>query len=325
MSQVNIQQPKKPARAKKPVLTPAQRKKRTMRMLIWGVPSALVAAVVVVFIARWMREMPAVQEFLLSYPGHSTLPEGAPVGIPVWLSWQHGINAFFIIMIARSGWLVRTTKRPAAHWTRNNTGILRTKNPPRTVSLDLWLHLSLDVIWVLNGLLFIVLLFVTGQWMRIVPTNWDIFPNALSAALQYASFNWPIETGWVNYNGLQVLAYFVTVFIAAPLAIISGLRMSGAWPRNATRLNKAYPLEVARAVHFPVMIYFVIFIVMHVLLVFTTGILHNLNYMYAANDGDSWLGFGIFAGFVVLLAAAWMLARPVFLRPIAALTGRLSK
>lgn len=325
MSQVSIQKSRQPRRPKRPALTPAQAKKRRLRTLVWLIPSMLVAAVLVVLAARGLRELPGVQSFLASYPGHSELPDGAPVGIPVWLSWQHGLNAFFLIMIARTGWLVRTTQRPAAHWTRNNAGPLRTKNPPRTVSLDLWLHLSLDVLWVLNGVIFIVLLFVTGQWMRIVPTNWDIFPNALSAALQYASFNWPIEMGWVNYNGLQVLAYFVTVFIAAPLAIITGLRMSGAWPRNATRLNKAYPLELARAVHFPVMIYFVAFIVMHVTLVFTTGILFNLNYMFAANNGESWVGFGIFAGFVLLVVAAWMLARPIFLRPIAALTGRVSK
>ncbi len=310
---------------KKPVLTPAQRRKRTIRLLAWGVPSVIVAGVIVVLLARWLREMPAVQDFILSYPGQATLPENAPIGIPAWLNWQHGINAFFIIMIARSGWLVRTTQRPAAHWTRNNKGILRTKNPPRMVSLDLWLHLSLDVVWVANGLLFIVLLFVTGQWMRIVPIHWDVFPNALSAALQYASFNWPLESGWVNYNGLQVLAYFTTVFIAAPLAIISGLRMSGAWPRTATRLNRTYPLELARAVHLPVMFYFVAFITVHVILVLTTGAVRNLNHMYAANNGDSWWGFGIFIGLVVLIAAAWMLARPIFLRPIAGLTGRLSK
>ena len=64
-----------------------------------------------------------------------------------------------------------------------------------------------------------MVLFVTGQWMRIVPTSWDVFPNAVSAALQYVSLDWPTENGWVNYNALQLLAYFTTVFIAAPLAI----------------------------------------------------------------------------------------------------------
>ncbi len=120
--------------------------------------------------------------------------------------------------------------------------------------------------------------------MRIVPTSWEVFPNAISAALQYVSLDWPTENGWVNYNSLQQLAYFATVFLAAPLAIATGVRMSGIWPKNATALNKAYPVEWARKIHFPVMLYFVAFIIVHVALVFATGALRNLNHMYAAQD-----------------------------------------
>lgn len=52
--------------------------------------------------------------------------------------------------------------------------------------------------------------------------------------------------------------------------------------------------------HFPVMVYFVLFIVVHVALVFATGALRNLNHMYASlgsTDGmryaDNWTGFWI--------------------------------
>ncbi len=111
-----------------------------------------------------------------------------------------------------------------------------------------------------------------------VPTSWEVFPNALSAALQYLSLDWPTENGWVNYNSLQVLAYFTTIFLAAPLAAATGFRMSGAWPSKAEKLSRAYPIEVARAIHLPVMFYFVAFIVVHVALVFSTGALRNLNH-----------------------------------------------
>src|SRR5690606_19398257 len=131
-------------------------------------------------------------------------------------------------------------------------------------------------LWVLNGVVFFVLILVTGQWMRIVPTSWEVLPNALSVAIQYASLDWPTENGWVSYNALQELAYFVTVFVAAPLAIVTGLRMSSAWPRDAARLNRAYPVELARAVHLPVMLYFVGFVIVHVTLVLATGALRNL-------------------------------------------------
>ncbi|GER23759.1 hypothetical protein NCCP1664_22540 [Zafaria cholistanensis] len=296
----------------------------------WARAGAIAAAAVVVLflvvlLAKWLREQPAVQDFLVTYPGHSTLPAHAPAGLPAWLGWQHFLNMLFLVLIVRSGWQVRTTARPKAYWTRNNKGLVKTKGKPTKISLDLWFHQSLDVLWMLNGLVFIVLLFATGQWMRIVPTSWDIFPNAVSAALQYASLDWPHENGWINYNALQLLSYFAIVFLAAPVAIVTGARMSGAWPKNATRLNKAYPIGVARALHFPTMLFFVAFVVVHVVLVLTTGALRNLNHMYAAQDTDSWLGFWFFAASVVATVGAWFLARPLFLRPVAALMGSVTK
>lgn len=285
---------------------------------------ALVIALILVLVAQWLRTLEPVKQFLTDYPGHSELTEGAPTGFPAWLGWQHFLNMFFIVLIIRSGWQVRTTTRPPGYWTRNNKGFIKTRNAPTKISLDLWFHLTLDALWVLNGLIFIVLLFATGQWMRIVPTSWDVFPNAVSAGLQYASLNWPLENGWVNYNALQLLTYFITVFIAAPLAIITGIRMSGAWPKKAA-VNKFYPIEAARKVHFPVMIYFVAFVIVHVTLVLATGALRNLNHMYAStDDANSWWGFAVFAASIVVTAAAWFLARPLFLRPIASLMGKVT-
>jgi thiosulfate reductase cytochrome b subunit len=266
-----------------------------------------------------------VQSFLLTYPGTTPLPETAPVGLPAWLNWQHALNALFLLLIIRSGWQVRTVSKPPAYWTRNNTGRLRSRNPPKRISLHLWLHLALDILWITNGVLYIVLLFVSGHWMRLEPQSWDVIPNAVSAGLQYASMNWPTENGWVNYNSLQMIAYFVTVFVAAPLAIITGVRMSGLWPRDAVRLNRIYPIQIARAVHFPVMLFFVLFIITHVVLVLATGALRNLNHMYAAQDSSTWLGIAIFGGTVVLMAAAWIAARPLLLRPLAQLTGKVSR
>jgi thiosulfate reductase cytochrome b subunit len=294
--------------------------------LVWIIPAALLAMLAAVLLAQWLRGLPEMQSFLTDYPGESELAEGAPVGFPAWLGWQHFLNGLLILLIIKSGWQVRTTQRPPAYWTRNNKGLIRTKGTPKKISLDLWFHLSLDALWVLNGLIFYVLLFATGQWMRLVPTNWDVFPNALSAALQYVSLNWPTENGWVNYNSLQLLTYFLTVFVAAPLAVITGIRMSGAWPAKATRLNKAYPIEVARAIHFPVMLYFVLFIIVHVTLVLATGALRNLNHMYAmTDDAGSWAGFWIFAASLVVMILAWFAARPLFLRPVAALTGSVTR
>ncbi|KQZ10865.1 hypothetical protein ASD23_01540 [Agromyces sp. Root1464] len=285
--------------------------------LVLGGFGLLLAATGVVVGVNWLLGLAPMEEFIARYPGEYHLPESAPVGIPAWIGWQHFFNVFLIVLIIRSGLEVRTQKRPTAFWSPS-------WNSKRKISLSLWFHQSLDILWLVNGVVFVVLLFMTGQWMRLVPTSWEVFPNALSALLQYLSLDWPTENGWVNYNSLQQIAYFVTVFIAAPLAAVTGVRMSGIWPKNAKTLNRIYPVEWARAVHFPVMLYFVLFIIVHVGLVFATGALRNLNHMYASQDVVNWTGFWIFVASLVVIAAAWVAARPLVLAPIARLFGKVS-
>ncbi|MFG3398794.1 cytochrome b/b6 domain-containing protein [Streptomyces parvus] len=284
----------------------------------------LVLATMVVLFTRWLVSVPFMRDFLATYPGEYELPEGAPIGFPAWLNWQHFLNVFLLVLIIRSGLEVRFQKRPNAFWTPR-------WNKERKISLAVWFHQSIDVLWLVNGVIFVFLLFVSGQWMRIVPTSWEVFPNALSAVLQYLSLDWPIENGWVNYNSIQQLTYFLVVFVASPLAAATGVRMSGIWPTNAQRLNVLYPIEWARAVHFPTMVFFVLFIAVHVTLVIATGALRNLNHMYAAQGStdplalaENWTGFWIFSASLLLIVAAWVAARPLLLAPIARLFGSVS-
>ena len=292
-----------------------------LRTLILGAIGIVVLATVAVLAARWFRGTEAGLDFVATYPGETHLPEGAPVGIPGWLGWQHFFNAFFMLLIIRTGLQIRREKRPTAFWTPK-------WNRKRKISLAMWLHQALDILWLLNGVVFVILLFATGMWMRVVPTGWDVFPNALSAGIQYLSLDWPTENGWVNYNSLQVLAYFATIFLAAPLAAVTGVRMSGIWPKKAERLSRIYPMELARAVHFPVMLYFCGFIVVHVALVLSTGALRNLNHMYAAQGSTNpdefagnWTGFVVFVVSLLVMAGGWLAARPVVVAPIAGLFG----
>jgi len=287
------------------------------RRIIIFVAAAL-ATVALVLVARWLRTVPAVADFIRAFPGQAPLPGGSPHGLPGWLAWQHFFNAFSIILLIKTGCQARTQTRPPAHWRSK-----RNRSGPR-LSITLWAHLSINLLWIINGLIFVALLFTTGQWMRIVPTSWDVFPHALSTALQYASLDWPVDNGWVNYNGLQLLTYFITVFVAAPLAIVSGYRMSSAWP-GGPGLNRRFPVSLARAIHYPVMVYYVIFIVVHVALVFLTGALRNLNHIYAARDDGSWIGFVLFLVSVAVIIGGWFASQGVLLRSIASLTGKVSR
>ncbi|MFE5672167.1 cytochrome b/b6 domain-containing protein [Agromyces sp. NPDC056523] len=296
--------------------------KAQRRRVAWGVGIALVAFVIAVVVARVLRGIPAVEAFIGEYPGIVPPPDGAPVGIPAWLGWQHFLNAFFLALLVKTGLELRGKRRPPGFWTRDNTRWPRTKRAPRRLGIWLWFHLWLDAFWVLTGLSYIILLLATGQWVRVVPTDWAVVPNAISAALQYASLDWPTEDSWVVYNSLQQLAYFTVVFIASPLAILTGLRLSSAWPVEG-RLADPVTEKWSRAIHYPVMLFFLAFTFVHVVLVLTTGALRKLNQMYTARDTDDWLGFAVFALSVVVMVVAWVLAKPPLLKRIAAMSGRV--
>ncbi len=287
-----------------------------IRRVVLLAVGAVAAAAILVLAARGVTTLPGVPAFLERYPGEYHLPATAEPGFPWWAQWTHFLNLFLMVLIIRSGYQVRTQQKPPAFWTPKRGG--------KKISINLWLHQSLDVLWLANGLIFVVLLFASGHWMRIVPTSWEVFPNALSALLQYMTLDWPVENGWVNYNSLQQLMYFIVVFIAAPLAAITGVRMSEFWPKNAKTLSKIYPVEVARAVHFPTMLFFVLFILIHVFLVFSTGALRNLNHMFGGTDVVNWVGFWLFAAAIAVTVAGWYAARPILLAPIAKLFGQVS-
>ncbi|WP_318841118.1 cytochrome b/b6 domain-containing protein [Microbacterium sp. M28] len=282
-----------------------------------GLAGLGILGIAVIAFVRTILSTPAMMDFLAAFPGEYHLPEGTQPGIPGWVGWQHFFNVFLMVLIIRTGLTVRAEKRPTVFWTSR-------RNPKSKISLTLWLHQALDVLWLVNGVIFVVLLFTTGHWVRVVPTSWEVFPNALSAGLQYVSLDWPTENGWANYNSLQQLAYFATIFVAAPLATITGVRMSGIWPKDAEKLNRAYPVEWARAVHFPVMLYFIAFIVVHVILVMATGALRNLNHMYASQDLVSWTGAWVFIASLVVIAIGWVAARPLIVAPIAKGFGNVS-
>src|SRR5476651_2661141 len=122
--------------------------------LIWIVPIILVVGAGIVLAAQAFRASDAGSSFLGTYPGHSELPSSAPVGFPAWLEWQHFLSAFFLLLIVRTGLQIRTIRRPPAYWTRKNQGLIKTKNPPIRISLSVWFHLTVDLLWILNGALF---------------------------------------------------------------------------------------------------------------------------------------------------------------------------
>nr|WP_231584673.1 molybdopterin-dependent oxidoreductase [Mycobacterium haemophilum] len=309
--------------------------------LMWLIPLGFALLVAAVAIGKGLHNMPAVQSFIQRYPGTDT-HVGVSPGLPAWIGWTHFFNLFLMMFIIRTGMQI-LCDHPRLYFSRNATpgkdewlrvgppvpdDELWTANadtvalPPQfglpgfrhSIGLARWWHLGIDVLWLLNGAVFYVLLFATGQWRHIVPTSWDVFPDAASVAIQYLSLDWPTDNGWIAYNGMQLLAYFTTVFIAAPAAMITGLGMSPALSQRVHWLSKRLSIQHARSLHFLVLVYFLFFILVHVTLVFATSALRNLNHMFAARDDNSWMGFWIFAAAMVVTAIAWVWATPFTIR-----------
>jgi methionine sulfoxide reductase catalytic subunit len=281
--------------------------------LLWLLPIGWGLLIAAVAIAQGLRNMTAVQRFMARYPGTLTSP-GAHPGLPWWVDVQHFLNALFMIFIIRAGIQI-LADHARLYWTRHSTpgrdwfrfqkpipedplwtakqdsvslpGQVGLPGLRHSIGLARWWHLGTDMLWLLNGAIFYVLLFSTGQRRRIVPASWDVFPSAVSVLIQYLSLHWPTESGWTAYNSLQLLAYFITVFVAASLALITGLGMSPALSTRIKPVRRVASIQVARSLHFLALIWFLFFIVTHVTLVFTTGLLRNLNHIYAGRNDSS--------------------------------------
>ncbi|MFL6044510.1 MAG: molybdopterin-dependent oxidoreductase [Propionibacteriaceae bacterium] len=308
--------------------------------LLWLAPIGFGLLIIGVVVAQALRELPSVQAFIEKYPGNIPPPNGIQ-GIPAWANWQHFFNLFLMTFIIRSAIQI-LTDHPRLYWTRHSTPgkdwfRFQKEVPPdplwtakqdsvnvpgwigipglrHSIGLARWWHLGADMLWLLNGLIFYILIFSTGHWQRLVPTSWDYVPSAISVGLQYLSLDWPAEMGWTSYNALQVFAYFFTVFIAAPAALITGLGMSPALSTRLRLVSTPLSIQVARSLHFLIMVWFLVFIWMHVTLVLTTGMRANLNHMFAARNDDSWVGFWMFAAAMLVLIIAWVAATPFTLR-----------
>lgn len=283
--------------------------------------------------------------------GPQLTPETAPepFGFPAWLRITHYVNFLFLVLLIRSGlqiladhhrlyWNVHCT--PRTEWLRltpievPTDRVWTSKDDSRylspwiglpgyrhTVGMARHWHFLSVLFWVGNGLIFVMLLFGTGQWRRLVPTTWQIVPDAWAVFVHYATFHLPPEpNGFYHYNALQQLTYFGVVFILAPLAMVTGPSMSPAFTARFTWYPKLPGnRQIGRSLHFLIMWAFIVFLIGHVTMVVLTGFVRNMNHIVVGTDDANPIGLylglaGI--GVVVLLNvsanwAAWRHPRAV--------------
>jgi len=254
-----------------------------------------------------------------------------PTGFPLWLNLSHWVNFFFLVLIIRSG-LSILVDHPRLYW--NNGCAPGTEwirfTPVKVPKDKLWTakedaryispiaglpgykhtigmartwHFLTVPFFVLNGSVFIFLLFYTNQWQRLVPVSWKIIPDSWNVFVHYATFNMPVEpNGFYHFNPLQQLSYFSVVFLLAPLAMLTGMAMSPAIENRFHWYPKLFGnRQSARSIHFMVMIAYVIFIIVHVALVAVTGLVRNMNHIILGTDDVS-SSSGLYIGTVIIVA-----------------------
>jgi methionine sulfoxide reductase catalytic subunit len=164
--------------------------------------------------------------------------------------------------------------------------------------------------FIITGLIFIPLLFVTGQWQRVVPTSSIVLPQAWNTFVHYANFRFPPEpNGFYGYNALQQLAYFAAVFLFAPLSILTGAAMSPAMVNRFPWFPRLFGgRQGGRSIHFLMMLMWLGFLIVHVTLVVLTGFKRNMNHIVLGTDNVRPLGMVLgFAGIAVVIAT-WIIA-----------------
>lgn len=248
------------------------------------------------------------------------------LGFPLWVRLTHFFNFLFITLLIRSGieiigahpkfywsddalpgseWFRLTKKRipknqlwtsedeiePMSRWAalpgENNLGLGRH-----------W-HFWAATGWLLAGLIYVILLFATPQWRRLVPISWDILPAAWQAIVAYFHFRLPPEGN--PFNAVQQLAYCFIIFVLSPLQIITGIMMS---PALSARFPKFPGIvggrQAARSLHFIGLLVFTSFIIVHISLVIAHGFEREMAKIVLGDEASSYA----LATFIGLLAIA---------------------
>lgn len=221
------------------------------------------------------------------------------VEFPAWIRLTHFVNIIFLSFLIRSGMEILATHpklyfndhaKPGSEWARFTkkkmpkdrlfTALDEEEDYASTISMPGHINLGLGrawhfisgIGWILCGVIYVALLFLTGEWQRLVPTSWSIFPTALDNIVTYLNLQAPETLAGQPYNALQKLTYFAVVFLLAPLQILTAGAQSPAVEGRFQWYVKMFGgRQGARSLHFIGLAAFVAFTIGHVALVVIEG------------------------------------------------------
>ena len=151
-----------------------------------------------------------------------------------------------------------------------------------------YLHFQSAWVVVFTGLLYIVSGVFTGHFRKnLFPGGADLSWRAFSRTIaSHLRFERPSEAEAWSYNALQRLSYLFVIFVLFPLVIWTGLAMSPAFvsvfPATVTLLGGR---QSARTLHFFVSLALVLFLLVHVGMVFLAGFWNRMRAMITGHTG----------------------------------------
>jgi thiosulfate reductase cytochrome b subunit len=137
-----------------------------------------------------------------------------------------------------------------------------------------YLHFQTAWVLVFTALLYGISGLLNGHfWRNLVPARTDLAWRALSTEIANRfHFKRPIAAEAWSYNALQRLSYLFVIFMLFPLVIWTGLAMSpafvSAFPGTVNVLGGQ---QSARTLHFFVSVALVLFLLVHVGMIFLAG------------------------------------------------------
>ncbi len=153
-----------------------------------------------------------------------------------------------------------------------------------------YLHFQAAWIVVLTGLLYVISIFFTGHlrknlFPRKADLSWREFSSSIADHLRFKRPS--LAEAW-SYNLLQRLTYLFVVLILFPLVIWTGLAMSpafvSAFPLTVTSLGGQ---QSARTLHFFVSLALLLFLLVHVLMVFLAGFKSRMRAMITGHTATN--------------------------------------
>lgn len=142
------------------------------------------------------------------------------------------------------------------------------------------LHFQSAWIVVLTGLLYVIFGFVSGHfWRDLVPDKADLSWRSFRNVIRHHLGLEHEGDGW-SYNVLQRLSYLFVIFVLFPMVVWTGLALSpgfdSAFPATVNLLGGR---QSARTLHFFITIALVLFLLVHVVLVWRAGFVSRMRAM----------------------------------------------